>query len=200
MKKSIVFAWLGILIVGIVSLFWYNDWRYSLPTPVPGNHINVNLGDSVDMPRSLATYAGKPTLLHFFNPDCPCSRFNIPHFRSLVKNYGNDVTFVIVPLTQPGRKISVEEVQDKFDLDIPVVFDSSLVTLLGVYSTPQAVIINSHHRLYYRGNYNRSRYCTDEKSNYAQMALDAVLQETRNPNFDPIALKAYGCQITMCSK
>ena len=58
---------------------------------------------------------------------------------------------------------TAKQIQDKFGLDIPVLFDSSLAKACGVYSTPQAVLIDNNQNLYYRGNYNRSRYCTRQK-------------------------------------
>ncbi|MCS6821844.1 MAG: hypothetical protein NZ551_08235, partial [Microscillaceae bacterium] len=65
----------------------------------------------------------------------------------------------------------------------------------GVYSTPQAVILNTKNQLYYRGNYNRARYCTDKKTNYAQMAMDSLLAQKPPPNFGLLATKAYGCEL-----
>jgi hypothetical protein len=52
--------------------------------------------------------------------------------------------------------------------------------------------------LYYRGNYNKSRYCTDKKTEYARMALDALLNNNANIGFDQLAIKAYGCQLPKC--
>ncbi|MBS1565196.1 MAG: AhpC/TSA family protein, partial [Bacteroidetes bacterium] len=61
-------------------------------------------------------------------------------------------------------------------------------------------ILDEDRRLYYRGNYYRSRYCTDKKSNFAQLALDSLLGHRQNPVFDRLALKAYGCQLPSCSQ
>ena len=61
--------------------------------------------------------------------------------------------------------------QEKYDLSIPVYFDSTIAAGCGVYSTPQAVIINTDQRLHYRGNYNKSHYCTDKKTNNARPAV-----------------------------
>jgi hypothetical protein len=95
---------------------------------------------------------------------------------------------------------TAREIQDKFGLSIPVLSDKSIAASCGVYSTPQAAILNSDHSLYYRGNYNKSRYCTDKKSNYAQMAIDSLLKENAVPAFNASALKAYGCELPNCNK
>jgi peroxiredoxin len=171
---------------------------YNLPTPVPENYKAVNAGENILPGKELKSDNKKPLFLHFFNPRCPCSRFNMTHFKSLVKQYGNDVDFEIVVMS--NKEYTEKEIQDKFDLQIPVLSDTAIAASCGVYSTPQAVIINTDHKLYYRGNYNRSRYCSDKKTEYARMALDALLHKGPAVAFDQFALKAYGCQLPKCTK
>lgn len=98
------------------------------------------------------------------------------------------------------KEYTQEDIQDKFDLDIPVLFDSSIAAVCGVYSTPQAVLLDVGHNLYYRGNYNKSRYCTDPGSNYAEIAIDSLLNNNDNPVFNKYALNAYGCVLPVCTK
>ena len=177
-------------------LFWKNDIVYSMPTPVPSNYKPISTGSLVDLPGVVAK-DNRPLFLHFFNPGCPCSRFNITHFKSLVKKYRAAVNFQMVVLSK--EQLTQEEIQERYDLNIPVLFDSSIAAACAVYSTPQAVII-SNDKLYYRGNYNKSRYCTEKKSNYAELALQSLLQSNKYPQFDDNALRAYGCQLPSCTK
>ena len=197
MKKSIAIIWLIFLFSGVIGLFWYNDWVYNLPTPVPEKFKPIGLGKPIDISWRKESPVAKPLFLHFFNPDCPCSRFNVPHFKSLVKLYGSQVNFAIVPITD--KKITIKEIQDRFGSDIPVLLNSEIARTCGVYSTPQAVIIDTNEKLYYRGNYNKSRFCSDKKTEYARIALDALINESLIV-FDPIALKAYGCKLPLCNK
>jgi thiol-disulfide isomerase/thioredoxin len=198
MKKNIIIVFLALIFTAIGVLFWHQEFKYSLPTPVPNNYKVVNLGSNIQIPEELRSKNNKPVFLHFFNPDCPCSKFNVPHFKSLVKQYGNQATFAIVVMSD--KNYSAGQIQNRFDIDIPVLFDPSLAASYGVYSTPQAVIIDINQKLYYRGNYNRTRYCTDKKSNYAQQALDSLLSHKDSVVFNQFALKAYGCQLPNCSK
>ncbi len=198
-RKIILFSLLVIIFTGISLLFWYNEWVYSLPTPVPKNYRNIEKGDYIDIDQALKAEKNKPVFLHFFNPSCPCSKFNIPHFKSLVKQYGSKATFAVAVVSKDNY--TEKEIQDKFDLTIPVLFDKSLAASCGVYSTPQAVILDGEHKLYFRGNYNKSRYCTEKKSNYAQMAMDSLLANNPEPKFSQAALKAYGCELpSNCKK
>ncbi len=195
MKKGFALVWIAALFGGIGLLFWYQDWKYKLPTPLPEGYKIINTGKKIGL--SFYRDDQKPVFLHFFNPRCPCSRFNIKHFKSLVKQYAGKVDFTIVALS--SKSYTEKEIQEKFDLDVPVRFDAALADSCGVYSTPQAVIIDTDHQLYYRGNYNKTRYCADKKTEYARIALDALLKHT-TLSFDPFAVKAYGCELPNCTK
>jgi len=197
MRNLITVTWLSMLFSGIVALFWYNEWVYQLPTPVPENYKVINTGESIALNGLSDTEKNKPVFLHFFNPDCPCSRFNISQFKSLVKEYHDRVSFVIVVMN--NEKYNEQQIQEKFGFNLPVSFDTSIAARCGVYSTPQAVILNKDHQLYYRGNYNKSRYCTDKKTNYAEIALNGLLEQKGYMSFDRYALKAYGCQLPTCT-
>lgn len=199
MKKILLSCWLLILLSGICYTFWYNEWKYSLPTPVPQQLHVVNQGQHVDLADRITRTKGKPLFLHFFNPDCPCSRFNISHFNSLVKKYGDKIDFAVI-LINKAKVHTAAEIRDKYDISVPILADASIADSCGVYSTPQAVILDTDSRLYYRGNYNRSRYCTDNKSNFAQMAIDSLLDHHIKPSFNQYALKAYGCQLPYCTR
>ena len=198
MRKTVVITWLAILLVAVISVFWHTEWKYNLPTPVPENYNPVVKKDVVNLNENIKADKGKPLFLHFFNPNCPCSRFNIAHFKTLVKEYGNKVDFKMVVLS--NRNYTAIEMQHKFDVTIPVLFDSSVAAACGVYSTPQAVIIDSNQQLFYRGNYNRSRYCSDKKTEYAKQALDNYFHAGQLAFFDQYALKAYGCTLPKCTK
>ena len=197
MRKAVVISWLGIIVLVMAVLFWHNELVYTLPTPVPEKYVDVHSGEAIDLSHYMTVSKEKPQFLHFFNPTCPCSRFNMPHFKSLVAEYGHAVNFGIVVMS--SNTYTEKEIQEKYDLSIPVYFDSTIAAGCGVYSTPQAVIIDKDQRLHYRGNYNKSRYCTDKKTNYAQIALEGLL--LRQPViFDAFATKAYGCQLPKCNK
>lgn len=198
MRKGTVIAWLIIFFSGIAFLFWRNEWVYNLPTPVPENYNTVILGSAINRVPGLKADSKKPLFLHFFNPRCPCSRFNMTHFKSLVKQYGNETDFKIVVLS--NKHYTAKEIQNKFDMNVPILFDTAIAAACGVYSTPQAVIISPDQKLYYRGNYNRSRYCADKKTEYARMALESLLSNDNTIVFGQFALKAYGCELPNCTK
>jgi len=138
-----------------------------------------------------------PFFLHFFYPNHPWFRFNMGHFKSLFKKYGNEATFAIGVMS--NQNFNSKEMQVKFNLSIPVFYDSSIAITCGVYSTPQIVIIDKEDRLFFRGNYNKTRYCPDGRSNYVEQALDGLLHHN-NLIFNQYALKTYGSSLPNCAK
>ncbi|MEO8583292.1 MAG: hypothetical protein ABI415_05820, partial [Flavitalea sp.] len=133
LKKIMLVVWLGLLFTAIGTLFWYNEYRYSLPTPIPSYYKKVKTGASVSLPQNLGVKANHPVFLHFFNPDCPCSRFNITHFKTLFNQYNGEASFAIVVMN--NTRYSEKEIQDKFGIALPVSFDTALAPACGVYST-----------------------------------------------------------------
>ncbi len=199
-RIAILVLWLTLLCGGVSYLFWQNEYKYSLPTPIPTDYHAVSTGEHIPINDNVTEKNDKPLFLHFFNPDCPCSRFNIPHVQSLIKQYGDKVNFAFVVMTDDDD-YTVEKIQDKFNVKLPVLFDKTIATRCGVYSTPQASILTADGNLYFRGNYNKSRYCTDKNTNYAQIALDSLLNNSTNPSIDKNAFTSYGCElISNCIK
>jgi thioredoxin-related protein len=200
MKKWLAISVLILVFIFICALFWYSEWRYTLPTPVPATYHTINTGTYVDLTDAAFSFpSNKPVFLHFFNPDCPCSKFNVPHFKTLVTAYADKINFAVIVMTR-DKRCTADQVKKKYGLTVPVLLDTALARACGVYSTPQAVLLDNQHALYYRGNYNKSRYCTNSKSNYAQMAIDSLLAFHAHPEFTRQALTAYGCTLPTCKK
>jgi hypothetical protein len=182
------------------GVFWHEDLRYSLPTPKPEALVQVKTGEGLPVERWLGatglSVQGKPVLLHFFNPACPCSRFNLDHIHDLRRSFGDRVLFVAVVQAEV-EDAELDELDDELedlDLDLPYVVDrrGEIAAEAGVYSTPQAVLVDERGRLVYRGNYNVSRYCVDPRTEFARLALESVVdkQSVSLPDTD-----AYGCEL-----
>jgi peroxiredoxin len=176
---------------GIGVIFWEQEFKYTLPTPVPENYTVVSPGDSVDLPF----LSSSPTFTHFYNNDCPCSRFNIEEFEAMVRKYSKQVNFQVILQTNHDPD-ALQEFKSKYDLDIDIIEDpdGELAAQLGVYSTPQAVIIKDQ-KIFYRGNYNRARFCVSKNTKFAELALEALINNKACPVFPEVALISYGCEL-----
>jgi hypothetical protein len=185
------FAAAALVAMGVV--FWERDLQYSLPTPRPDGVRDVPLGARPTLPATLAHAIARqpaaPLLLHFYNPDCPCSRFNRDHVEELRRRFAGAVHVVEVLETTPG-------VTTTSGIDVPHVVDAdgAIAAAFGVYATPQAVLLDGERRLRYRGNFNTTRYCSEPKTQFVRLAIEALLG-TGAPVTDPRAATAYGCPL-----
>ncbi len=183
-----------LLLAATGAAFWYQDWRYAQPTPRPADWQGPQPGQALALPGGILPRDGRPTLLHFFNPNCPCSRFNFDHLRELIRRFGADVNFVAVLETDADS--GTLNRFHALGCQIPALVDDGQISrATGVYSTPQAVILDGDGRLYYRGNYNLGRYCVDPKTEFARLALEALLAGRPCPEFPRSATAAYGCPL-----
>ncbi|MGF1534580.1 MAG: hypothetical protein ACFCUI_12825 [Bernardetiaceae bacterium] len=85
----------------------------------------------------------------------------------------------------------------QYNIPILTVIDTTqqIATACGIYATPQATLLTPDGKVFYRGNDNVSRYCTDRQTNFAEQALMAYLDGKNPPDFGHQALQAYGCAI-----
>ncbi len=134
-----------LLLAAIGFALWRADWRYSLPTPRPPGLVQTAEVDPALLAR-LRRAAGpgaseKPLLVHFTNPACPCSRFNREHVLELGEQCGGRIAQLALIELSEGE--AAAPVQRDEDLELPALAESDgrIARALGVYSTPQAVLI-----------------------------------------------------------
>ncbi|MFT3926817.1 MAG: hypothetical protein QM778_30005 [Myxococcales bacterium] len=195
-------VWLVVAVAGAclscaAFTLWREDLRYSLPTPRPPDLKLMPLGAIVplaDWLGSSAVVSGeRPRLLHFFNPACSCSRFNLTHLRELRDHFRGKVDFLAVVQSVDSNQELAARLAS-LDLEMPHVVDRDgrIAREAGIYSTPQALLLDRHARILYRGNYNLSRYCTDPRTEFVRIAIERELSA------QPISLPqtlAYGCEL-----
>ncbi|MCC5944251.1 MAG: hypothetical protein JJT94_04900 [Bernardetiaceae bacterium] len=199
MKNYLFYILSGVLFCSIFAVFWWQEWQYLLPTPVPKDHQEVAIGTPLPQLKDWADIDyKKPVFLHFFNHECPCSKFNIDHFKFLVKNFSHKVNFYAVINTEGDIDKARKYFQKYYQLQsVPIIAQNGnkIAKACAVYATPQAAIIDRNEALYYKGNYNLGRYCTLPETNFAERALELILAGEPAPDFGEAALRAYGCTL-----
>ena len=196
----------AVLLTAIAVVFWYQDGRYSLPTPKPSTLVAAAIGKTIVLPTGidLAASDTRPLFLHFFNPDCPCTRFNAEHVRSLRLQFADKVHFVAIVQTLDDqdaaqRRESLAAAARLLgpEMEACIDTDGKIAAACGVYSTPQAVILTRgpDRTLLFRGNYNVSRYCADPRTEFARQALTAIVNHQPIAPQSRDAMVAYGCEL-----
>ncbi len=193
MKRSLLaLASLTLIITCIGYIFYTQELQYWLPTPVPEDYKEVPIGEFV----SLENFnEGKKKFIHFYNPNCPCSKFNFTTYKELLKNYSGEFEcYAVVQETLEGISQRDLDYLKKLNVTLIADEDKTIAKAMGVYATPQIVLLDEANSIYYRGNYNQSRYCTNAVTSYAQIAIDSLLVKSQF-YFPATAFTAYGCPL-----
>lgn len=195
-RKTMLLALIILMVMLSVGfIFWQHELRYAAPTPVPDRFVDVPLGAEIDL-AAWGISSDRSTLLHFFNPRCPCSKFNMNEFRALVREYKDQVDFFVI--LQSDDDDARDAFNAKYALDVPVIADRDgrISDVCGIYATPQAVILNDASRIYFKGNYNKSRFCTHKQTQFVDIALDSLVAHRPLPVFVQNELTLpYGCEL-----
>ncbi|MDN4165339.1 thioredoxin fold domain-containing protein [Cytophagales bacterium LB-30] len=190
MRYVVLVLFITFALSALGYVYWQQELQYTQPTPKPAGLVQVAFEEKIDVSPWISP-SGKPVFLHFFSPECPCSKFNAQNFAQIHNRYSDAFDFYVIIPNYSDK----EEAAEFLPEGIQIIQDETtlLSSTVGVYSTPQAVLIDSDQRLFYRGNYNKSRYCTLPESNYALQAAEALTQRKPIPSFDAYATVAYGC-------
>ncbi|MBQ8687305.1 MAG: TlpA family protein disulfide reductase [Ruminococcus sp.] len=119
--------------------------------PAPDFTVQDRSGETV----SLSDYFGKPIVINFWATWCGPCKSELPAFDALSKEYGEDVHFLMVNLTDGQRETIeiVEEFLEENGYEFPVYFDTEYMAsyTYGAYSIPLSVfidkegnVVNSH--------------------------------------------------------
>lgn len=196
--------WLaGLLIGGWVGLtagaFWYFEFQFLKPIVRPASAKALQMGEAAPI-RELETLSGErialgeggPTVLHFWNPECPCSRFNEPSVKRMAE-VNPEVRFVLVieeaELTAKLR----EKVETTFPFPAVHDADGAIAKAFGAFATPAACLLDAEGRVQFMGTYLATAYCSSQQTDAVQVALAAMLSGKDAPASAP----AYGCAIPM---
>jgi AhpC/TSA family len=194
--KIILFSLISLLLFGVIGYaFWDQELKYALPTPKPIAFRDVKVGEKVDLRNYVKASPGN-VMLHFYNPDCPCSRFNMKDFEEMAMNFGREIQFFVV--VQSDDDDAAEKFKQKYEMDIPVILDKDgqISDLCGIYSTPQAVLLNKDSEIFFKGNYNKTRFCTRKETKFAEMAAQYLLKGEPLPMHILYAQsEPYGCTL-----
>lgn len=194
--------WLAGLVIGgwvavTAGAFWHFEFQFLLPvsrpaeaqvlaagTPSPVQRLTTIAGAPIEIG------AGTPTVLHFWNPDCPCSRFNEPAVRKLAES-NPEVRVVLVvenaELTASLRK----RIAQSFPFSAVHDEDGAIAKAFGAYATPAASLVDAEGKVQYVGTYMATAMCSSNQTDAVQVALAAMLAGKDAPAGSP----AYGCAL-----
>ena len=193
--------------VGTIGAFWHLEWQYLRPVARPEGALTAKPDTCPPPPVSVLVTdrgeydlrsPGTVTLINFWNPSCPCSRYMETHVARLAATYEKRgvrfVTVVECGETNTERTDALKAWKDRSLDRFAVAADpgSAIACAFGVWAAPAAVILNQRGRITYVGAYNAARFCDARRTAWAEQALASTvdnkpLLRSNSPFF--------GCQV-----
>lgn len=179
-------AWL----LGVVGVFWYLT---SLKNQEE-NHLQDRLYDaSVLMSDSIFTQETvsakkqpvtdpKATVLHYYNPDCPCTRYNTWHVKDLIKEF-----------TKQGVRFEIRVPDESLIKEAELMFNRpAKVAEAGAtpIASPSSLVLDANMNPQYIGPYSPAATCNLSKDDFVGNVLNDLLAGEVYPRTRNLAL---GC-------
>lgn len=175
--------WLAVVGVGFASA-----WRYEA---TPGRAAAAS-----DWPTGgpLVRETGRPTIVTFVHPDCPCSRVGLQQLAELVRSHAGAAGTTVVIVGAPGLERLEQGVNARTARTIPdarIVLDpkGEEARRFGAETSGQTFAFSPEGRLLFRGGVTASR--GHAGPNAGIDALEAIL-EGRPTN---VTTPVYGCAL-----
>lgn len=190
-------SWLASAALG----FWWfsmKDLRSFAPQPLLGEQAFDTSAVSGGLEAALRAQfaqqaepvAASATVLHFWDPDCACSRFNEAHVEQITASYAAmGVRFLVV-----DRRASPAQGPDLYDAFGQHVerYAAPLQPLeqLAIPASPAAAVFDREGRLAYFGPYSEGAACLTGNGDFVEQVLDKLLAGERPQQ---INTAAFGC-------
>ena len=104
----------------------------------------------------LSDFLGKPVILNFWASWCGPCKSEMPDFQEIYKEYGTDIHFVMVNLTDGAQEtmITATEFLDESGYSFPVYYDKDMDAAMTyqVYGIPVTYFINTEGHLIAQGS------------------------------------------------
>lgn len=171
-KKLLICLTVGLWLLALLAALWWFQGRYLRPFD---ERTAVFAGDTLRLPGTLLG-TGRITLVHFWDPACPCNAGNQAHLAELMQTYrAQGVAFHV--LQKPG---SSGRLPDALRALQPL---PALPGAEQLASSPAVAIWDRTDQLAYFGPYSAGLTCNSSNS-FIEPVIEAVLagRAVRNTN------------------
>lgn len=184
-KKSSVLAG-ALIVVWIVFtalVFWALQWQYvrAFQQDLPRNTVRWFESDALLGLFDQSVKAGSTGLaVHFWDPNCPCSRFSQSHIQDLIQqSLLQGVSSVVVVKASQGFWGGGElaKAKDVFSESDWVIAAESVPELTGrLAGSPSAAILDTDKNIRYIGPYSSDAFCSTSGDGFVEKALIELKQ------------------------
>jgi hypothetical protein len=178
-KKVLVYPTVIFWLAALLIALWWFQGRYLRAFD---DRAVVFAGENLQLP-DIARDSGRITLVHFWDPACPCNVGNQVHLAELMKNYGpRGVDFLV--LQKPG---SSGRLPDTLSALQPL---TGLPGTEQLPSSPAVAIWSRDGTLAYFGPYSAGLTCTSSNS-FIEPVIEALLAGRAVNNSNTLAVGCF---------
>jgi hypothetical protein len=193
--QTILAATLFLFWIGVTAYaFWWFEFKNLRPfdTTSAGTVIKPDMEGIYHMlMAALPKDEERISVVHFWNPDCYCNRFNLVHLKQIMGEYqGKNVQFYLAIAAPVTNKTQQRHMQSDFG-DIPVLLLDSIQMKRMVPSTPAAAVLRPGHGITYFGPYSEGAMCSRQSGSFVETVLDASLSGDVSAQLNTLAFGCY---------
>jgi hypothetical protein len=169
-KNSLAWLLVATWLLGVVFAFWWFELRWY--QQVTFEYHDAVFDSRTMMPDATMGASIKPDavakVIHYFDPECPCTRFNTEHVLELMERYqASGVKFEVrVPNTA-----GLEKALKIFSAPVQIVEYAA-----APVASPAALVLDSAGLVHYIGPYSPGAVCSTRSGDFVSIVLDDLLE------------------------
>lgn len=136
------------------------------------------------------------SVIHFWNPDCSCNRFNEVHVKKIISDYADKnvkFTIVVSGSNKEERKQRQILARQVFSHRAVKEIRSDWPMNQGPPSSPAVGVVNSDGELIYFGPYSLGARCAPDKGKFVETVLDGLHASKNRADKKQLNTLAVGC-------
>lgn len=197
--KKMVVGLVAVWLVVVVSGFWWFQFKdlraFASESSVvffQGNKFQDQLAHLV---KNIGGLQQKTTLVHFWDSECSCNRFNEPHVKALIEKYAQqNIQFIVVAriTDEESRKEILERAKQIFNQPavISVIADDDF-NLDSMPSMPAVAVLSKQQKLMYFGPYSVGAVCNAKNGAFVEKSLDGIIKGTAKKQLNVLATGCF---------
>lgn len=140
----------------------------------------------------LESRSGNPAVVvHFWDPDCLCSRFNNSHVQSLIDDFGTKgVKFLIVLNAASEQQEDAWQKGRTLFPSATIISSRALGLPTPIPASPSTAIVDSQGQLAYFGPYSLGGLCLSSDEGFVETILSTLLAGRRS---ELNTISGFGC-------
>ncbi len=158
----------------MAAAFWWFQLRWYQP-------LESLTGDALFNAEQLDISRHEPDtpieVIHFFDSNCPCTRFNTPHVQDLIEQYQKQSIRFRILVPDASQLTEARQLFPQVRIDVAARQDRPP-------ASPAALVLSSQHGAEYMGPWSPGAVCNSRSGDYVAQVLDQLVEgKRRNQTF-----------------